>query len=55
MQSQPCHLEMLLSPRNTYDGDAQQNPEENSMPFYKALERSAGIFNGDGVSSDDSD
>ena len=35
--------------------EVQQNPEENGMPFYKALERSAGIFNGDGVSSDDSD
>ena len=35
--------------------EVQQNPEETCMPFYKALEKSAGIFNGDEVSSDDAD
>lgn len=33
--------------------EAQQNSQENSLPFYKALENSAEIFNSSGVDCDD--
>lgn len=35
--------------------EAQQNSADNSLPFYKALENSANIFNGDGVENYDTD
>lgn len=35
--------------------EAQQNSEENSLPFYKALENSAEMFNSGEVNFDDTD
>ena len=35
--------------------EAQQNSEENSLPFYKALENSAEMFNSGEVNLDDTD